>query len=123
MKFSISKIFVTNRLFVALGIIAILFAVSFSVSFIFYFAQAALILLGAIIIVDLILLFSPNTKIKAERRLSNVFSLSDENAVHITILSRAAIPLDLHIIDELPYQLQKRDFAIDMKIGPGEKNA
>ena len=44
-----------------------------------------------------------------------------ENAVHITILSRAAIPLDLHIIDELPYQLQKRDFAIDMKIGPGEK--
>lgn len=121
MKFGISKIFVTNRLFVALGIIATLFAVSFSVPFIFYFAQAALILLAAIIIVDLLLLFNPTTKIKAERRLSNVFSLSDENVVHITILSRATIPLSLHIIDELPYQLQKRDFAIDMKIGPGEK--
>ena len=27
----------------------------------------------------------------------------------------------MHIIDELPYQLQKRDFAIDMKIKPGEE--
>ncbi|MFZ1633582.1 MAG: DUF58 domain-containing protein, partial [Chitinophagales bacterium] len=38
----------------------------------------------------------------------------------IIISSKAPISLSLKIIDELPYQLQKRDFELNMEINPGK---
>lgn len=120
MSMGIGKIFVTNRIFIALGIIAVLFAVSFSLPVLFYIAEAVALILLGLIIVDLFLLFVRSTKIKAERKLSNVLSLSDLNTIQLIIASKARIPLTLQIIDELPYQLQIRDFSENMHINPGE---
>lgn len=50
-----------------------------------------------------------------------VFSLSDENPVELSLSSNAKLELRLHIIDELPYQLQKRDFSISLRLKPGER--
>lgn len=52
--------------------------------------------------------------------MSNALSLSDENTVHIIISSKSPIGLKLKIIDELPYQLQRRDFELNMEINPGK---
>ncbi|MBC8172913.1 MAG: DUF58 domain-containing protein, partial [Chitinophagales bacterium] len=56
-----------------------------------------------------------------ERHVVNIFSLHDENPVHLHIRQSARIPLHLQIIDELPYQLQKRDFTIRITLSPGDE--
>lgn len=118
-----SNIYVTNRLFWALGAIAALFAISFTVNLLFYVAQATALLLLALVIVDALLLFLPSTRISAVRSTSNVLSLSDQNMVHIRIRNHSAIPLKVHVIDELPYQLQKRDFDVVLEMRSNEKQS
>lgn len=116
MKWPLNNIFVTNRLFIAIGIIAGLFAVSFSVPIFFSLAIGAALLTGALVLVDLLILFNRKTRIECERRCGNVLSLSDENIITLEIKNNSRVPLSLEIIDELPYQLQKRDFVIHMDI-------
>ncbi len=47
-------------------------------------------------------------------------SLGDENTVHLIVTSKYTMPVSLRIIDELPYQLQVRDFEEWMTLKPGE---
>lgn len=118
-----SSIYVTNRLFWAIGAVATLFAISFSVSILFYVAQAALALLVIIVLVDAMLLYIPSTKVSSVRSTGNVLSLSDDNMVHIRIRNHSAIPLTVQVFDELPYQLQKRDFDVTLHLASGEKKS
>ncbi|MFZ1633391.1 MAG: hypothetical protein WAT43_05910, partial [Chitinophagales bacterium] len=114
------NIFITNRIFWLIGIIFTLFALSFSVKILFYVAQAVIVVTILLVLVDYFILFNRRIKLSAERKMSNALSLSDENNVHIIISSKAPISLSLKIIDELPYQLQKRDFELNMEINPGK---
>lgn len=120
MRGPLHNIFVTNRLFWLIGIIAVLFTVSFSVPFCLILGEIAIVLSLVLILTDVIILFLGGKYIHAERKLALTLSLSDENNVHIIISSNGKIPLQLQIIDELPYQLQKRDFELLMKIAPGQ---
>ncbi len=121
MKNPFRNIYLTNRLFYALGIIAALFAVSFSFTFLFPLAQVGLLILIAIVIVDIIMLFSSSTKLFCERKVADIFSLSDENSVHLLLTSKSRLPLTVQVIDELPYQFQKRDFSFILKLNPGDE--
>lgn len=120
MKSPFRNIYINNRLFWIIGVIAAFFAISFSVDILFYVAQAVIFIAIILVMVDAFLLFNSRSKLSATRKTSNALSLSDENNVHIIVRSKSPIPLQLHIIDELPYQLQKRDFAVDMKIANGQ---
>lgn len=121
MKWPLRNIYISNRLFWLIGIVALLFAVSFSIGALVVAAQTLIILIVVVIATDLILLFNRSMRITVERKSGKLFSLSDENMMHLIIESKCKIPLDLNIIDELPYQLQIRDFAINLKITPGQK--
>jgi uncharacterized protein (DUF58 family) len=59
---------------------------------------------------DIYLLFRNKNGINANRILGNKFSNSDENKVPIFVESNYNFTIELKIIDELPYQFQKRDF-------------
>ncbi|MBC8047259.1 MAG: DUF58 domain-containing protein [Fimbriimonadaceae bacterium] len=116
MKNPFRNIYIRSRFYFLLGIVAVLFALSFGYSYLFPLGQATLIVFIAFCLVDIILLFNPTTRLLCERNVSDVFSLSDENPVHLELTSRSNITLHLRIIDELPYQLQKRDFYINYTI-------
>jgi len=107
------SIYVTNRLFLAIGLIAVIFAFSFALSVLFPVAQLMLLGLILICIVDLILLYHPSNRIAVERTYSNVLSLSDDNRIRLHITSETRIPLKIFLIDELPFQLQDRKFSLD----------
>ena len=69
---------------------------------------------------DLFILFFSRSKIKAIRLVNTQLSLGDKNTVRIKVSSTYKIPVSLRIIDELPYQLQVRDFEEWLFLGPGE---
>jgi len=50
-------------------------------------------------------------------RLSN----GDNNIIHIRLKNNYPLPVTLEIIDEIPFQFQKRDFLMQVRMNGGEK--
>jgi uncharacterized protein (DUF58 family) len=119
-RFYLQQIYLPNRFFwVTAGIIT-LYIVSFFLPFLESAANATLGVFGTLIILDLLLVHANNIKLKAERIAPKFFSLGDVNNVRIKISHNFPLPLRLDILDELPTQLQKRDFEIPLWLSSGE---
>jgi uncharacterized protein (DUF58 family) len=116
MKNPFKNIYLKNRLFLLLLLVVIAFVVSFWIGFLFFFAQIALCAVVALVLVELLVLFQRKDLITAKRTLADQLSLGDENKVHLHIESHYNTPVFLNIIDEVPYQLQKRDLNFRVTI-------
>ncbi|MCB9196847.1 MAG: DUF58 domain-containing protein [Flavobacteriales bacterium] len=73
-------------------------------------AHLGLIVLLAITLVDIFVLFLSGARVKARRIINKQLSLGDENIVRLQLTSKYRQPISIRIIDELPFQLQVRDF-------------
>ncbi|MEM1321465.1 MAG: DUF58 domain-containing protein [Bacteroidota bacterium] len=91
-----------------------LFVLSFPFSWLFPVAQTMLVLSLALVLLDGLLIYNSSRGIECERQLPKVLSLGDENTVQLHIRNRSSRGLQLNLIDELPPQLQDRDFQIDL---------
>jgi uncharacterized protein (DUF58 family) len=108
-------------LFYALGINACLFIVGFFVPIFFDIGQIALLTISALTIIDIFVLFYIGNGIVLERILPERLSNGDDNKVLLKIESRYNYLTHIVIIEELPYQFQKRNFRFDLYIHPSEK--
>ena len=115
------QLFLPARFFWLFGAVIVLFAAAFALPGLLPLARVALLGAVALVIVDALLLFRPQTRIAAERQLPRIFSLSDENPVRIELHNRSAQPLRLTVIDELPVQFQQRDFERSLPLAPGAR--
>lgn len=117
------NLYLTNKPFYILGVIFVLFVVSFFFNPIYYIALSFLgILLGAAII-DLILLFVQKKQLIAQRVVPDKFSNGDDNKIEIYIQNNFSIPLYLEIIDEIPFQFQERNFLKKLTIAKHSNQA
>jgi uncharacterized protein (DUF58 family) len=114
------NLFVTKRIFIALFSIVVLFVFAHFFPVISIVPRIALLVMLALVLVDFILLYSTKKPLVIHRYLTDRLSNGDENKVTITILNNRTIVLSLRIIEELPIQLQKRDFLITSSIHPGQ---
>ncbi len=115
------QLYITDRLFLLLGIISLLFVAGFFLPIFFAVAQATLILLFAITVVDAMMLFSSNTKLTATRTVQKILSLGDKNFVSIQIENLSSLKLSVKLIEELPHQFQQRDFSFKFLLEGNEK--
>lgn len=116
-----NNLFIKNRLFLFLLLIAIGFAMSFGFPFLFPVFQVALYAIIALLLVDIIILFNKKQVISADRIMSAQLSLGDENKIVLEISSSYSIPLEVEVIDEMPYQLQRRDSMFKFSLSPQNK--
>lgn len=112
------NLFFRNRLFVVLLITVVGFALSFGFPFLFPVFKVALLATIALLLVDIFILFFKKQIISVDREMSEQLSLGDVNNIKLTISSTYAIPLQVEVIDELPYQLQKRDSSFNFSLSP-----
>lgn len=112
------SLFLQNRLFLLLLIIVVGFALSFGFPFLFPIFKVALIAVLAILLVDIFILFFKKEEITVNREMPEQLSLGDVNNIKLTVSSTYTIPLKLEVIDELPYQLQKRDNSFHFSLSP-----
>jgi uncharacterized protein (DUF58 family) len=110
------NLYISSRFFVILGGIIFLFLLGFNWDIILSLAQTCLVLFGILILVDILSLFNPNISLKAERKVSQILSLGNENEVALYLQNESHIALSIQIMDELPIQLQKRDFKLHTKL-------
>ena len=104
--------YLTNRFFWLFGGIILLFCLGFGWPFLFPVAQTGLVLLFIATLLDVSLLFNRHIQIKSSRRVPKLLSLGDPNRIALTVHNRSSSPLRVEIIEELPVQLQKRNFLI-----------
>ncbi|MCT4663627.1 MAG: DUF58 domain-containing protein [Flavobacteriales bacterium] len=112
--------FLHSRFFIAfaVGIISLVFGHFYpSLTYIVYGYWLVFILL---VFVDSILLFAKRN-LFVERNTADRFSNGDQNPIWLTVENHYSFPIHLKIIDEIPFQFQKRDFKILAHIEKGEK--
>jgi uncharacterized protein (DUF58 family) len=114
----IQGIFLGPRFFLAFGIIVFLFFLSFVWPYFFPLAQTLLVILFAVLLADFFLLYNPLLRLSASRKLPRVLSLGSDNPVFLELKSDFPLPLKAVIVDELPFQLQERNFKIKSTLKP-----
>jgi uncharacterized protein (DUF58 family) len=66
--------------------------------------------------VDLLLLFNQKNAVQAQRILPEKLSNGDHNSVKVDLKNNYPFAIKTKIIDEIPFQFQKRDFKIERTI-------
>jgi uncharacterized protein (DUF58 family) len=117
------SIFFTERLYALLISAAALFVIGFFFPVIYIIARISIFFLILFFIIDGLLLFVPRQTMQARRRSSDRLSNGDDNIINIFIENKYPFSLALNIIDEIPFQFQKRDFSIKIPISRKEKKS
>ena len=113
-------IYLHRRFYIYLSIIVLTFLLSNWFPVLYQIAWILFIILLVLMIYDFIMLFYIKDRINATRELSEKFSNSDYNPVKINISSEYPIDVAVKVIDELPFQFQKRDFEKNLTFKKGE---
>ena len=116
----LKNILLGSNLYKLFSINIIAFILAFSFPWLFLFAKIFLAISIALTLTDLVLLFATNIQFEAERVLPKIMSLGHENLVRIEITANSPVKLNVQLIDELPEQLQKRDFKLIIQFTSAE---
>ncbi|HLU51814.1 MAG TPA: DUF58 domain-containing protein, partial [Flavobacteriaceae bacterium] len=111
----IKSLYLTNRLFYLLTVIGVLFTISNWLKSIYPFVWLLVLMLLLLILVEIVMLYQKNS-FQAKRILPEKFSNSDPNEVYIQVKNKYPFKVLGSLIDELPFQFQKRDFSIPFSL-------
>lgn len=116
------NLYINNRFFFTLFGVGVLYVLAFFFPVLMWVAHGFLILTVIAFIVDFMLLFNQKNALRAQRILPEKFSNGDENPVKIDIRNNYPFKIKTKIIDEIPFQFQKRDFLIEKEISSGRNS-
>jgi len=111
--------YLSNRFFWLFGAVIVLFALGYPFGWMFPLAQTAFVVALGLVLVDIALLYARKPAVHCVRELAPIFSLSDPNPVEVFVENKSKMRLDLHVVDELPPQFQRRDFDARLTLRPG----
>jgi uncharacterized protein (DUF58 family) len=115
------KIFINPLYFYLFGGNVILFVISFFLDKLYPFCWYLFLAIHLFVLLDFILLFINKNGIEGQRKLPEKLSNGDENTVEISLKNNYGFQVNADVIDEIPFQFQKRDFLIKKKIKPNGK--
>lgn len=96
--------------------VATLFIVGFFAPIFFEIAKVLLLMLIVLTIIDVNLLFRTKKGIEVDRFLPERLSNGDENKITLELKNNYPFVANLSLIEELPYQFQKRDFIFNQQL-------
>ncbi|MFA9186578.1 DUF58 domain-containing protein [Flavobacterium sp. FBOR7N2.3] len=115
MKF-IKQLYLNNLFFyLLLGVIG-LFVCAFIFPNLYHAVWFIVIILMAFLVLDILLLFIPKQNIEAHRTTAAKLSNGDANPIKINVNNNYSFPVNVKIIDEIPFQFQVRNFELIRKI-------
>lgn len=105
-------VFLTRRFFLAGGVCVLLFLTSFFIGWLYPISQICIAVVIIFILADYLVLFFFSQSPQLSRNLPERLSNGDANPVSVSIFNRMRFPVFAELIDELPEQLQIRNFKI-----------
>lgn len=115
------SLFFNNRLFYILALITVLFVVGFFIPIFFDISKVLLFVLLLLTVIDFFILYSVKNGILIERNLPEKLSNGDENKITLYIKNNYQFSTFSSLIEELPYQFQKRDFIFKQRLKATEE--
>lgn len=103
--------------------VVVAFVLSFFFPVVYDFAWLLFWLMGVAVFLDILLLYRWKEALSVSRNVPEKFSNGDENPVQIDITSLYNFPVRVEIIDELPFQFQKRDLSFNAKLKKSEQRS
>jgi len=117
----LKSLYINHLFFYILMGIGGLFFLSFFVKWMFDVAVILFVLYLLVTVIDIFVLYYSKNGIETVRELPDRLSNGDENIIRISLKNNYSVPVFLEIIDEIPFQFQKRDFLIQLRLGENEK--
>ncbi|MFP4293688.1 MAG: DUF58 domain-containing protein [Cyclobacteriaceae bacterium] len=118
----IRSLYLTNRFFLTLAGLVLLFVLGFSFPWLFGVARVGFVVFVLLIVADLLLLYNVNKGISGHRITPERMSNGDDNPLRIHVANHYRFAAALHILDELPEQFQKRDFDVRLKLSAAQSH-
>ncbi|RYU86155.1 DUF58 domain-containing protein [Mucilaginibacter terrigena] len=115
-----TNLFLTRRLFTAVACCVVLFLLSFFFPWLGIVPDMAFFVLVLLVLADMVMLYRANKPIFARRHAPERLSNSDDNELGIYIENKYLFAVSIGIIDEIPFQFQKRDVWFKTFLNPGE---
>jgi uncharacterized protein (DUF58 family) len=116
LKIFYNTLFLNNRFFYCLSAIATLFVLGFFAPFFFELSKVLLFMLIVLTLIDVFILYQTKKGIKIDRNLPERLSNGDENRISLLIKNEYPFVAHISLIEELPYQFQKRDFIFEQQV-------
>lgn len=116
----LKSLYINTRFFFALIGVGMLYILAFFFPFFMILGHSALLLMFFVVFVDYLLVFRPKEAVYAQRILPEKMSNGDENFIKIDIKNNYLFKIYVKVIDEIPFQFQKRDFLITKEIRSGK---
>jgi len=115
--------FLSNRFFISLGIISLIMALSFVQPIMMNLAVLLLLFLIIATTYQMISIAPMRNSVTVDRLIPDRYALGDQQEINYRITNNSSNRVKIELIDELPYQLQIRDFSIHEFIeGRSEKS-
>lgn len=122
MKLSSFVIFLNKRFIAASTVVIFLLVAGNFVPYVDLVGELVFVAYAALLVIDIALLVSGlKNPVSGSRVMADRFSNGDKNSVRITIRNNINYPIRATIVDELPIQFQKHDFAIISQLSPGQE--
>lgn len=118
MKSIYNSLFLNNRLFYGLAIISVLFVIGFFIPEIFNVSKVLLFILLILTFIDVFIVFSNKDGMSVVRVLPERLSNGDDNKIILQLKNKYNFSTYSSIIEELPFQFQKRDFIFNQNLKP-----
>lgn len=115
--------YVNHSAFYMLAGIGALFVMAYFFPVLFGPAQLAFYIFLGLVAFDALLLFAVPNGLEGNRILPEKFSNGDDNTVTVEIRNHYGFPVQVKVIDEVPFQFQLRDFSIIRRVGASKQDA
>jgi uncharacterized protein (DUF58 family) len=106
----------TQRFFILLSIAIVGFALTFPFPFLDLLVKGYCIVLAAATVADIVILFLQKPRVEAQRSMTKMLSLGDDNTIQLDIRNDSNLQLYFELFEELPYQFQQRNFKIQTSL-------
>jgi uncharacterized protein (DUF58 family) len=120
MKF-FRSLYLNDRLFLTIGILAFLFFCSFIAGDFIFIPEIIFYFFLAVLLTDILLLYRASKPFAGDRITADRFSNGDDNEIQIRIENFYPFKVFVRIIDEIPHQFQRRDLSFYETIPSGRK--
>lgn len=120
---SLKSLYLSPWLFAALWITVLFLALGYIWAALFFAGKILLSALAVLLILDVYILFRERIGIKAQREIPHRLSNGDENLIRLNFENLYGFKVSLKIIDEVPFQFQKRDSKYSLKLNSREKKS
>ncbi len=112
------SLFLNARLFYALALLSVLFVLGFFIPIVFEISKVLLFILGVLTLLDILLVYSKKQGIHLERELPERLSNGDANTIYIQLENSYTFKCHVLILEELPFQFQRRDTSFQLELKP-----